>query len=128
MMKDARTKTRIVNGAFNYVAPEVKSAQTFDVKSDLWSIGAVLLEIVTTALYDVSLSRLEGTIIVLQPFVCFKLFKHATFQEMLVKIRSDPEVLEKILSDVEALYERRSLVKVLRGLLQIESSSRFSMK
>ena len=37
VMKDARTKTRILGGAFDYIAPEmIDSSQPFDAKSDIW--------------------------------------------------------------------------------------------
>lgn len=51
--KDTSTKTRIASGAYDYTAPEVFDAQTFDSKSDIWSIGTILLDICTTSLYDV---------------------------------------------------------------------------
>lgn len=53
IMKDARTKTKILPGAFDYVAPEIIDAQSFDFRSDIWTIGTVLLDICTTSLYDV---------------------------------------------------------------------------
>ena len=55
IMKDLRTSTRIKYGAINYQAPEIMDAQDFDMKSDIWSIGAILLEICTTSLFDVSI-------------------------------------------------------------------------
>jgi hypothetical protein len=53
IMRDARTKTRILHGAFDYVAPEVIDAQSFDYKSDVWTIGTTLLDICTTSIYSV---------------------------------------------------------------------------
>ena len=53
IMKDALLKTRVVPGAFNYQAPEVIGTQTFDFGADIYSIGAILLDICTTSLYDV---------------------------------------------------------------------------
>lgn len=71
-MRDAKTKTRIqpgklpfvsenitnlslkLSGAYDYTAPEIIDAQSYDEKSDIWSIGAILLDICTTSLYDVS--------------------------------------------------------------------------
>lgn len=50
---DARTKTRIAQGAFDYTAPEIIDAQSFTFKSDMWSIGATLFNICTTSLFDV---------------------------------------------------------------------------
>ncbi len=52
-MKDAKYKTRILKGAFDYQAPEIIDAQSYDKKSDIWSIGTVLLDMCTTSLYDV---------------------------------------------------------------------------
>lgn len=53
IMKDARVKTRILQGAFDYAAPELIDAQPFDYKTDIWTIGTTLLDICTTSLYDV---------------------------------------------------------------------------
>ena len=53
IMKDARTKTRIIKNAFDYAGPEIIDGQPFDFKSDIWSIGATLLDICTTSIYDV---------------------------------------------------------------------------
>ncbi len=53
-MKDALVKTRTLPGSFDYQAPEVLDAHSFSFNSDIWSIGAVLLDICTTSLYDVS--------------------------------------------------------------------------
>lgn len=55
VMRDAKTKTRIVNNAFDYTAPEIFDAHSFDAKSDIWTIGTILLDMCTTSLYDVSL-------------------------------------------------------------------------
>ena len=55
VMRDAKTKTRIVNNAFDYTAPEIFDAHSFDAKSDIWTIGTNLLDMCTTSLYDVSL-------------------------------------------------------------------------
>jgi serine/threonine protein kinase len=38
---------------FDYAAPEIIDAQSYDEKSDIWSIGAVLLDICTTSIYNV---------------------------------------------------------------------------
>lgn len=54
IMKDARTKTRIMAQAFDYTAPEIIDSQPFDFKSDIWTIGTTLLDICTTSLYDVN--------------------------------------------------------------------------
>lgn len=59
IMKDARTKARIPPGAFDYVAPEVIDSQEYNEKTDIWSLGCVLLDMATTALYDVNLNRSE---------------------------------------------------------------------
>jgi serine/threonine kinase-like domain-containing protein STKLD1 len=53
IMKDARTKTRIPPGAFDYIAPEVIDSQEYNEKSDVWALGCILLDMATTALYDV---------------------------------------------------------------------------
>jgi serine/threonine protein kinase len=53
VMRDARTKTRILHGAFDYAAPEVIDTQRFDFKSDVWAIGTILLDICTTSIYSV---------------------------------------------------------------------------
>jgi hypothetical protein len=52
-MKEAKTRTRITKGVFDYTAPEIIDAQSFNKKSDLWTIGTTLLDICTTSLYDV---------------------------------------------------------------------------
>lgn len=54
IMKDLKTSTRLRHGALNYQAPEIMDEQDFDIKTDIWSIGAILLEICTTSLFDVS--------------------------------------------------------------------------
>lgn len=56
IMRDARTKTRLVANAFDYAGPEIIDGQPYDFKSDIWSIGATLLDICTTGLYDVNLN------------------------------------------------------------------------
>ncbi len=53
VMKDARTKTRVLPGTFDYTAPEIINGESYDYKSDIWNIGAILLDICTTTLYDV---------------------------------------------------------------------------
>lgn len=53
IMKDARTKTRLVPNAFDYAGPEIIDGQSYEFKSDIWSVGATLLDICTTGLYDV---------------------------------------------------------------------------
>ena len=53
IMKDILIKTRVATGAFDYQAPEIIDAQSFDAKSDIWAIGAILLDMCTTCLYDV---------------------------------------------------------------------------
>ena len=55
-MRDALSKTRTLPGSFDYQAPEIFDAQSFNFQSDIWSIGAVLLDICTTSLYDVCLN------------------------------------------------------------------------
>ena len=55
-MKDALVKTRALPGSFDYQAPEVLDAHSFSYNSDIWSIGAVLLDICTTSLYDVGIN------------------------------------------------------------------------
>jgi len=58
MMKEAKTRTRITKDAFDYTAPEIIDAQSFNQKSDLWSVGATLLDVCTTSLYDVTIRLL----------------------------------------------------------------------
>jgi serine/threonine protein kinase len=53
VMKDARTKTRVLPGTFDYTAPEIINYESYDFKSDIWNIGTILLDICTTTLYDV---------------------------------------------------------------------------
>ncbi len=43
----------LIAGAYDYTAPEIIDAQSYDEKSDIWSIGTILLDICSTSLYDV---------------------------------------------------------------------------
>lgn len=45
-------------GAFDYAAPEIIDLQLYDEKSDIWSIGSIMLDACTTGLYDVNFSLL----------------------------------------------------------------------
>lgn len=56
IMRDARTKTRLVQNAFDYAGPEIIDGQPFEFKSDIWSLGTTLLDICTTGLYNVNYS------------------------------------------------------------------------
>lgn len=53
ILKDILNNTRVKSGAFNYQAPEIIDSQDYDKKSDIWSIGAILLDICTTSIFDV---------------------------------------------------------------------------
>ena len=46
-------------GAYDYTAPEIIDAQSYDEKSDIWSIGAILLDICTTSCYNVIINILN---------------------------------------------------------------------
>ena len=58
VMKEAKSRTRITKDAFDYTAPEIIDAQSFNQKSDLWGIGTTLLDMCTTSLYDVKIHSL----------------------------------------------------------------------
>lgn len=95
IMRDAKTKTRILPGAYDYTAPEIIDAQSYDEKSDIWSIGTILLDICSTSLYDIK-----------------------DFHQNLLKIRFSDEILEEILADIHNVYKCKPLIDLLRQLLQ----------
>lgn len=101
IMKDIRSSTRLKSGVFNYHAPEIMDAQDFNEKSDIWNIGTILLDICTTSLYD-----------------------HETFQYHLLNIRHDEDLLVKILKDVYKIYNSKSLLKLLKLMLNRENNER----
>ncbi len=56
LMKDHKTKIREPSSLFDYQAPEVIDSNylSFNLMSDIWSIGTIILDVCTTSLYDVS--------------------------------------------------------------------------
>lgn len=64
VMKDARTKTRVLPGTFDYTAPEIINAEPYDYKSDIWNIGTILLDMCTTTLYDVIILKIAKFMII----------------------------------------------------------------
>ncbi|MCC6873865.1 MAG: serine/threonine protein kinase, partial [Sandaracinaceae bacterium] len=61
-LKDARTRTGIVKGKLNYLAPEQVTGSSVDARTDLYAIGLVLFELSTGQSYlqgedDVALLR-----------------------------------------------------------------------
>jgi serine/threonine protein kinase len=52
-LKWFNNKNILITGAYDYTAPEIIDAQSYDEKSDIWSIGTILLDICSTSLYDV---------------------------------------------------------------------------
>ena len=78
VMDDVKVRTRVLPGCFDYTAPEIAKTKTYDDKSDIWSIGSVLLDMCTTSVY----SSVE-------------------FKSMLANIKhGDPQILTSMLSDV----------------------------
>ena len=53
VMKDSLTKTRFKENSTCFMAPEIIDGQTFDYKSDIWSLGAIILDVSTTLHYFV---------------------------------------------------------------------------
>ena len=106
IMNDAKTKTRILSGAFDYVAPEIfDSANAFDTMSDVWTIGTTLLDMCTTSLYD-----------------------HKQFHLHLLNLRHDDELLSKILKQIYEVYESSSLIHILKSMLNKKREQRPSIK
>lgn len=107
VMKDAKTKTRIASGAFDYIAPEIidSSASSFDAKSDIWTIGTCLLDICTTSLYD-----------------------NKQFHMNLLNVRHDDELLSRMLEQIYQVYESKALVNALKALLTKNKDKRPSIK
>ncbi len=107
VMKDAKTKTRIPPGAFDYIAPEIidSSATAFDFKSDIWTLGTCLLDICTTSLYD-----------------------HKQFHMNLLNVRHDDELLSKMLEQIYDVYESKALVNTLKYMLNKNKDKRPSIK
>jgi serine/threonine protein kinase len=107
VMKDAKTKTRIASGAFDYIAPEIidSSASSFDAKSDIWTIGTCLLDICTTSLYD-----------------------HKQFHLHLLNVRHDDELLSHMLERIYNVYESKALINALKALLTKNKDKRPSIK
>ena len=59
-----------------YMAPEVMT-QAYDERSDVWSLGCMLLELTTTAIYD-----------------------QKQLSEKLLEIKKDPYILEEVFEDI----------------------------
>ena len=105
IMNDARTKTRILNGAFDYVAPEIIDTNLFDFKSDVWTIGTILLDVCTTGIYNPKQLHLH-----------------------LLNVRHDEELLDRIIDEIYTVYESKSLGKIIKKILNLNSEKRPSIK
>ncbi|KAL5011496.1 hypothetical protein ScPMuIL_010047 [Solemya velum] len=104
VMGDAMTCTRATSGLLNYLPPEAPHTQTNEQCSDVWALGCVLFEAVTTTMLDA-----------------------AQCDQKLAEIREDPGVLEVVFEDI-AQYYSGELITVMRKMLRRNLDSRSTDK
>eukprot|EP01135_Chromosphaera_perkinsii_P010539 Nk52_evm49s2152 gene=Nk52_evmTU49s2152 len=94
VMEDDRTRTRTTVGTLSWCAPEVLDQAQYDERSDIWSLGCILIALATTKVYD------EGDI-----------------HQALMDIKRSSRGLERVLDDVRAQYDG-ALCQFLRTILR----------
>lgn len=97
--KDVRTKTRISQDAFDYTAPEVRDGKSFTYKSDIWSIGAIFIDVCSTSIMEVK--------IILLWMLSLRLFEILFIQDKklhsnLVNLKHDEELKYELM---DMIYE-----------------------
>ncbi|XP_028411067.1 serine/threonine kinase-like domain-containing protein STKLD1 isoform X2 [Dendronephthya gigantea] len=95
IMDDARTRTRTTVGTMNWMAPEVLE-RPYDERSDVWSLGCILLELATTGFLD-----------------------SAQASSTLFQIKQSPHVLEDVLEKVGKHYTNgKELCQIIQIMLR----------
>ncbi|KAL8600836.1 hypothetical protein ACOMHN_056494 [Nucella lapillus] len=99
VMGDRRTCPRNAAGTTVYMAPEAMT-QAYDERSDVWSLGCLLLEMTTTTL-----------------------FTQQHFVGKLAEIKKDADVLEEVLEDVSKIFSD-DWIKTIRMMLKLKHQAR----
>lgn len=99
VMGDRRTCPRNAVGTTVYMAPEVMT-QAYDERSDIWSLGCLLLEMATTAMYD-----------------------QQQLAKKLEEIKEDSYILEEVFEDIAKNFSD-DWIKTIRTMLKVKHQAR----